>query len=112
MPTGTCRTSLKNDALALIQQLETDRMAWEDVASSPGAVEDMAIEINRLQAELQTVKRERDAALSDFKAFAQCKNNICHYCATTEAVCGDCGWIYPDLFVWRGVCKENTEDEK
>lgn len=63
----------------------------------------------QLKAELATVKRERDAALSDFKSFAQCKNNICHYCAITGAVCGECGWKYPDLFVWRGVCKENTE---
>lgn len=65
--------------------------------------------IQQLESELEAVKRERDAALRDFKNFAECKNNICHYCVATEAMCDDCGWKYPELFIWRGACPENTE---
>lgn len=97
---------------AYIQQLEAGIMAWEDVASSPGAVEDMAIEINRLQAELVAVKRERDAAVDDWKRAALHGEAMCMTCKFSE----DGGPCFSPVFCvdgecwqWRGVCKENKE---
>lgn len=53
-----CTDGLKTDALTYIQQLEAGIAEWEYVAASPGAVEDMAREIDRLEMQKrQTAKR-------------------------------------------------------
>jgi hypothetical protein len=65
--------------------------------------------LQQLESELEAVKRERDAAVRDFESFAQFKNSVCHYRVAAEGMCGNCGWRYPNLFTWRGVCQENTE---
>ena len=50
--------ALERDALAYIEQLEAGIAEWEYVAASPGAVEDMAREIDRLEMQKrQTAKR-------------------------------------------------------
>lgn len=193
----SCVDSSHADALAYITQLEADKAAWEDVAASPGAVEDMAMENYRLEStysqvskalcgrenaaldevlqavsqlkttlemaqgerdainkdridlmtrlaqaeresddlslknlflktslesvtkEYTAVKRERDAAVADL-------SNSCQYCkfastAVDEAQCASCikpknAWLFSPRvrtkFEWRGVCKENSKEEK
>lgn len=56
------------DGLAYIRELESDLMAWGDVASSPGAVEDMARENARLMAciEHQKPLQEHEALGVDY----------------------------------------------
>lgn len=73
-------TPLTKDALAYIQQLETDNdiligslEMWKSVACSPGAVEDMARENNRLNERLAQAERERDAALNAI-------HDVCSFC--------------------------------
>jgi hypothetical protein len=66
--------------------------------------------IAELEQELAAVKRERDAAVRDFKSFANCEHNVCHYCKfDSDFDCGKCWYRYPEAFGWRGVCPENTE---
>lgn len=60
-----CAKHVDQDALAYIQQLEADNETmrgslemWKSVASSPGAVEDMALENNKLTERLAQAERE------------------------------------------------------
>lgn len=94
-----------SETLTYIQQLEAGIMAWEDVASSPGAVEDMAIEINRMQAELEAVKRERDALMLDFQTCVKRTRKVCSVCSNKgKPICNMCEGC--DVFEWRGVCPD------
>lgn len=69
--------------------------------------------IRQLEAELEAVKRERDAMERDFLGFAMCENNICNYCnSLTAEMCIRCDDRYPQGFKWRGVCPENTEAQE
>lgn len=74
-----------------------------------------------LAAELEQVKRERDAALTDLWNMCSCKK--CKHIgssATDDSKCGDC-WLrtvpgHPELshrtnWEWRGLCKENGGTE-
>ena len=133
---GECDGSMETDALAYIQQLESttcqvskalcgkenatleellqavdqlkvDRMAWEDVAASPGAVEDMARENYRLTERLAQVERERDAAVGDLtKAMSLDGVEDCSFCKNIKKP-----YCHPCKFEWRGVCEENTKEE-
>ena len=114
------------DALAYIQQLESDLSAWGDVASSPGAVEDMAREnyilqhnlheereLNEyLRDKLKQLKAERDALMHWAKG-------RCDTCAHSD----DCvkhdpdpeGYIihwYDDceIWEWRGMPEPPKEN--
>lgn len=128
-----CYVNLKNipmikEALAYIQQLEADNASkderiqmleagmaqWEDVAASPGAVEDMARENHRLTQELEAVKRERDAAVKDLQSYTEC--TFCKHDGTEADMdpCKTCfhvgaGGFSKRNWQWRGVCSENTE---
>lgn len=105
------------EAACMIEQLEShivemdsDLSAWADVASSPGAVEDMARENYRLTERLAQVERERDAAVKDCSRFpcATCSDkengDLCHNCN----VCKD---TRRTNYEWRGVCPENSKEE-
>lgn len=111
---------LAKDALAYIQQLEADKAAWEDVAASPGTVEDMARENYRLTERLAQVERERDALLHDLRradyvdCYA-CKHNQSSYdcdvdCANclNPCTCNSCH--HNNKWEWRGVCPENSKE--
>lgn len=53
-------------------------------------------EVERLQAELEKVKRDRDAAMNDIA-------HICHTCNKKRCIgCKQCS-----NWVWRGPCAEN-----
>ena len=65
---------------------------------------------SQVKAELAAAKLERVALERDFKSFANCTHSVCHYCASnSDFNCGKCWYRYPEAFVWRGVCPENTE---
>ena len=112
------RRVVLEDCAELLEGLICDLEAFESVVSSPGAVEDMAIEINRLTERLAQVERERDAAVADL-------SNSCAYCKHTsgtvdEPPCTECfhpknNIIFAPItrtkFEWRGVCPENTKEE-
>lgn len=94
--------------LTYIQQLEAGLDQWEGVASSPGAVEDMARENYRLTQELESVKRERDALHYDLST----RDDACDVCKHGCLYKNDCEELFGDdgcSFEWQGVCKENTE---
>jgi hypothetical protein len=81
-----CADWLRKDALAYIQQLE---------------------------AELETVKRERDAAVKDMEwmMLVLCHNG-CFICKNRHT--DKCFWKRQHRCEakWRGVCPENAEEEK
>lgn len=97
---GYTMMDLSVDALAYIQQLEVDS-ARQDAY------------ILRLENELETVKRERDAACNvikqiagelDIPACEWCKGNLFD---TFDPFCRECR-THNEGFEWRGVCPENT----
>ena len=60
----------------------------------------------RLKAELETVKRERDAAVHDLNMSASCA--VCIKGTDEDYICNDCMDCDGSIgFVWRGLCKEN-----
>lgn len=63
--------------------------------------------IQQLEAELEAVKRERDAVLYDMKLVSM--RTLCGVCAYQNPDKKTCGrWeILDGCFEWRGLCKEN-----
>lgn len=67
-------------------------------------VDEAADLIESLAAELEQVKRERDAAVADLKDYCYTGKVMCHYCKFLgngrfcENECGD-----GECFEWRGV---------
>ena len=95
---------LMGDALTYIRLLETDNSCLNNT------IRNLTELLNTAHEETAAVKRERDAAERDFKGFANCEHNVCHYCAfDSDFDCGKCWYRYPEAFKWRGVCPENTE---
>ena len=96
------------EAANCIEEMDSDLNAWGDVASSPGAVEDMARENYRLETRLAQVERERDAAVRDCARFPcytcteRTNGDYCPQCRTTGT--------FRTLHEWRGVCAENTKE--
>lgn len=76
------------------------RNAMKDAATALSELQD---ENNKLRAELEQVKRERDAVLNAFRGFIQ-SGHLCEYCAETlkdNPACSACKkW---SKFQWRGV---------
>lgn len=69
----------------------------------------MQSENEKLRAELEQVKRERDAAISDLTYIARtypvdlCDDLVCQYCKHhPNANTGCPGWTENDCFEWRG----------
>lgn len=116
------------EAIAYIKELETDLMAWGDVAASPGAVEDMARENAmltkysrqrekqvtelsasnvKLQKEISQLKAERDAAVGELVG-------CCHVCCWKDTEkCASChfneeAWnVHESNWEWQGIQKED-----
>lgn len=70
----------------------------------------------RLKAELETVKRERDAAVREIprecntcKNFESCeKDEGCRFCSpTVDEECPCCDCIHARNWEWSGLCAEN-----
>lgn len=53
-----CMGKLHRDAIAYIERLEGGLEMWHSVATSPGAVEDLAIENNRLMARVAELEKQ------------------------------------------------------
>lgn len=73
------------------------------------ALSTLRAENEKLRAELEQVKRERDAAISDLTYIAQtypvdlCDDLVCQYCKHYPNVNTGCpGWTENDCFEWRG----------
>lgn len=105
------------EAATCIEEMDSDLSAWGDVASSPGAVEDMARENYMLTERLAQVERERDAAVKDLGTEKSCQTCahegirrsswcevICLLCENISCPCESCN------YKWRGVCEENTKE--
>ena len=68
----------------------------------------------QLESRLAQVERERDAAVMDMEALAinYESNFVCDFCGgTPPLICEQCKIDYCG-FKWRGVCAENTKEEK
>lgn len=85
------------------EQLMVD--AAEEISKIPA----LQAENGRLRAELEQVKRERDAATSDLTYIARtypvdlCDDLVCQYCKHYPNVNNGCpGWTENDCFEWRG----------
>ena len=60
----------------------------------------------RLKAELENVKRERDALLFDFKCYVKKPKKACLLCGNrNKPICNMCERC--DVFEWRGLCESN-----
>jgi len=121
---------VEGDALAYIQQLEAGIAEWEDVAASPGAVEDMAREIDWLKKQLrqaakhnQQLQADNAELLSAVKIQAPCylcKHHkihsliceehdwLCDECDAVDCVCLSCEEIERQNWEWRGARKEGA----
>ena len=70
------------------------------------ALSALQAENEKLRAELERVKRERDAVLNAFRGFIQ-SGHLCEYCAETlkdNPACSACEkW---SKFQWRGAAEE------
>lgn len=108
---GYSLTAACTDAIAYIQQHEAELKSYKAEAG----VAQRALESAR--QELETVKRERDAAVSDLECGNECYS--CKYrdnranCDQDES-CYNCRLDCPCAtfkcnWEWRGVCQENTE---
>lgn len=98
------------EAANCIDEMDSDLSAWGDVASSPGAVEDMARENTELLQKIEQLEKERNAAVADLKeACAGCSNDTlcCNYCKYQEddLQCHhDCKMYTKEWdWQWRGV---------
>lgn len=85
---------IMQDALALIQQLETDNAEKDK-------------RIAELEQELEAVKQERDAAVAALESIATGRESKCDHCARKSDGCRSICW--GTRWQWRGVCPENTE---
>ena len=74
-------------------------------------VNDAANLIENLSEELEQVKKERDAAVSDARLGGHCKK--CKYIESIpeNEPCRSCCYAYgdKDKWEWRGICKENRK---
>ena len=132
-----CNDRLMRDALAYIQQLEdavdktTQLMqsatevikrnqeqlesTYSQVKKSLCGKENVSwIEVleavDQLKSRLAQVERERDAAVADLKLYAGCK--VCkHGDFKFTSECMDCSYDNNN-WQWRGVCPENTKEQK
>lgn len=97
------------DLEKLIERLRSHRGALfemlykQDMDDAATALSVLQAENEKLRAELERVKRERDAVLNAFRGFIQ-SGHLCEYCAETlkdNPACSACEkW---SKFQWRGV---------
>lgn len=105
------------DALACIQKLEE---TIGNLGRLNGTMHNEAKKgIQELESRLAQVERERDAAVKDLGAEKSCQTCahdgirrssgcevICLLCENISCPCESCN------YKWRGVCEENTKEEK
>lgn len=96
----TCSTDMLSDALTYIQQLEISHEVDEDTINV------LATKVQNLESKLAQAERERDAAVADLDKLGA----GCEYCAHFKEPCMSC--CCGDNWQWRGVCPENTKEQK
>ncbi|MBR4930401.1 MAG: hypothetical protein IKZ00_06320 [Bacteroidaceae bacterium] len=82
---------IDKDALAYIQQLETE------LDDEKNKNEILIFDNDKLMEEIAQVERERDAAVADFTQYVNYGEHECNLCRHKEEVCLDCKWE------WRGL---------
>ena len=101
-----CTSRLSRDALALIQQLESDKQQLEGMLTHMNQLRDAAAgRALKMEERAHQLEAERDAALED-------KRGECTYCAylpgeTIPQTCFDCANKGFYRWEWRGVQKED-----
>lgn len=103
-----CDIELGEDAIDLQTKLQNAIDEWEMVATSPGAVEDMARENTQMAERIRQLEREREKLLN-FAAEAGCE--ACRYAEKEvhDFPCCECDHCYGEheYWKWRGVEVEN-----
>lgn len=114
-----CAAKMHADALVYIQQLEANyQQVSKALCGKENATLDEVLQaVAQVNAELEAVKRERDALFADIK---QC--NDCYFCKHFKESyyaerCRMCaidyqGKDFKPRFEWRGICSENTNDDR
>lgn len=110
-----CTDSLCTDALALIQQLESDKQQLEGLLNHMNQLRDAAAgRALKMEERVQQLEAERDAAVADLAHVKDC--DTCKYdnaCLTGKKDCFGChAKSCPCLicqYEWRGVQKEEKK---
>ena len=84
------------DAEKIAMQRRIDNMD-RHITYLYGVVSDYERKIAKLTVELETVKRERDAAFNDIDRYCR----TCKFAQDGDPTCSYCRWE------WRGLCAEN-----
>ena len=101
----------RKQAVTILKRKTTipgDGYTWEqineaiDMAIAALSPPNEPLTIEQLRAELEQVKRERDAAIRDIKCPLVCAR--CRRPCDGDETCIDNGYMY---FEWVGVCEEN-----
>lgn len=118
-----CTDSLCTDALALIQQLESDKQQLEGLLNHMNQLRDAAAgRALKMEERVQQLEAERDAALADFKLYRE--RNIKGECGVYACDLCKRGGRYEDWdeikcptgctgvshWEWRGVQKEGSKE--
>lgn len=107
-----CADRLRKDALTYIQQLEANyQQVSKALCGKENATLDEVLQaVRQVKAELETVKRERDAAVTMLESINTCDTCINKVEAETTYISNDC-FLYINMIKhkFRGVCPENTE---
>ena len=100
----SCRDMMNTDALAYIQQLETE------LDDEKNKNEILISDNDKLMEEIAQVERERDAAVSDIHTVLH-NRGIDADCLMCNMKKPECKWECENA-QWRGPCPENTKEEK
>lgn len=96
------------DALALIQQLESDKQQLEGMLTHMNQLRDAAAgRALKMEERVHQLEAERDAAVDDMTEMAQyVSDDVCTWCDQCECERGCMGTGANSGFNWRGVQKE------
>ena len=107
-----CMEALLADALALIQQLESDKQQLEGMLTHMNQLRDAAAgRALKMEERVRQLEAERDAAVADLTEMAELvPDGVCKWCDQTEceSMCMMHATERPG-FKWRGVQKEDSD---
>ena len=105
-----CVDTLLADALAYIQQLESDKQQLEGMLTHMNQLRDAAAgRALQMEERVHQLEAERDAAIRDMTGIVQEYGEpYCDYCgADFKPNCKGKCWTHNEGFKWRGVQKED-----
>lgn len=122
-------SQILKDALALIQQLESDKQQLEGMLAHMNQLRDAAAgRALEMEERVHQLEAERDAAVADILYAASvylgecntCKNgevcaackrqDACDECPNSKCMCSGCG-VGRSNWQWRGVQKEDAHEQ-